>query len=111
MPELMSNEEVQFVLDGGALLQKIPWSRGSTYASIYQTYIGYVKNRFPNPIVVFDGYASGLSTKDATHLKWTRGKLSTNIQFTPDMTLQVRKDMFLAYPVNKQLFITQTLFS
>lgn len=30
MTHLASAEEVQFILDAGALLQKIPWPRGST---------------------------------------------------------------------------------
>ena len=33
---------VRYVLDGGALLHRIPWSRGSTYESIIETYSKYV---------------------------------------------------------------------
>lgn len=53
----------------------------------------------------FDGYASGSSTKDVTHLRRSKGKSSTDIHFIPDMTLQTRKDLFFANPNNKQRFI------
>lgn len=105
MTHLASAEEVQFILDGGALLQKIPWPRGSTYASIVESYVRHVRQRFGKPVIVFDGYTSGPSTKDITHLRRCKGKSSTDVQFTSDMTLQTRKDLFLANPINKQRFI------
>ena len=67
-PGLAASDNLQYVLDGGALLQKIPWSRGSTFASIIGTYVRYITQRYRNPVVVFDGYVSGPSTKDVTHL-------------------------------------------
>ena len=105
MPGLAASDNLQYVLDGGALLQKIPWSRGSTFASIIGTYVRYITQRYRNPVVVFDGYVSGPSTKDVTHLRRTKGKSSAEVQFTPDMTLQTRKDLFLSNPQNKQRFI------
>jgi len=105
MPHLAPDEEVQFILDGGALLQKIPWLRGSRYNSIVETYVRHVKQRFDKPIIIFDGYTSGPSTKDITHLRRGRGKSSPDVQFTPNMTLQTRKDLFLANSINKQRFI------
>lgn len=68
-------------------------------------HISDIYNKDKNPIIVFDGYASGPSTKDVTHLHRSKGKSSTDIHFTPDMTLQTRKDLFLANPNNKQRFI------
>ena len=35
-------KKVQYVLDGGALLHRIPWNRGSSYGSIVPSYIDYV---------------------------------------------------------------------
>ena len=58
--------ELQYVLDGGALLQRIPWEKGATFKEICTTYTEYVTRKYGNPIVVFDGYQSK-STKDLTH--------------------------------------------
>ena len=47
--------EVQFVLDGGSLLQRIPWTRGATYREICAVYTDYVVKQYNETIVVFDG--------------------------------------------------------
>ncbi|KAJ8377229.1 hypothetical protein AAFF_G00264570 [Aldrovandia affinis] len=57
---------VQYVLDGGALVQRIPWTRGSTYMGICKRYSEYVTRNYGEAVVVFDGY-QGTSTKDMTH--------------------------------------------
>ena len=54
--------EVQYVLDGGALIQRIPWTRGATYQEICSVYARYVSKKCEKAVVVFDGY-SGKSTE------------------------------------------------
>ena len=49
-------ENPRYVLDGGALLYRIPWTRGSSFSTILQTYIDYVNKRYPGSVIVFDGY-------------------------------------------------------
>ena len=34
--------DVQYVRDGGALLHRLPWPRGSTYDGVFQMYVRYV---------------------------------------------------------------------
>jgi len=36
------------------------------------------------PVIVFDGYTAGLSTKDVTHQRRTRGVVGTNVVFSED---------------------------
>ena len=60
-----------FVLDGGSLLHKVHWENNSTYFDISNSYLKYVKAKYGNTIVVFDGYHEGLSTKDNTHIRRT----------------------------------------
>ena len=55
------SENVRFVLDGGALLHRIPWSR-----SILSTYGNFVSKNYGEAIIVFDGYKA-FTTKDMTH--------------------------------------------
>ena len=59
--------EVQYFLDGGSLIHRITWHRGSTYSGICTQYITYVRRRYGNAIVAFDGYEARTSTKDMTH--------------------------------------------
>ena len=58
--------DVRFVLDGGTLLQRIPWSLGATYNSICKIYVQYVQDHFgKEAVIVFDGYEQGPTTKDS----------------------------------------------
>ena len=43
---------VQHVLDGGALIQRIPWTRGSTYMDICKRYGEYVTKHYGEAVVV-----------------------------------------------------------
>ena len=48
--------ELHYVVNGGALLQHVPWSKGQTYDAILNTYSEYVVNKYGEAVVVFDGY-------------------------------------------------------
>ena len=66
--------DVQHVLDGGALLHRIPWPRGSaTYQDICGLYCSYATKKYGNAIVVFDGY-DYMSTKNMTPQRRAAGK-------------------------------------
>lgn len=70
-----------FVLDGGALLQRIPWDTGKTYNSVAQRYSDYIRNKYsPFLVVVFDGYSNTPSTKDSTH-KRRKGRPGRTVTF------------------------------
>ena len=89
------SHNVEYVLDGGALMQRFPWKRGMTYLAICDLYVDYVKSNYKNPVVVFGGYEGGPATKDTAHLRRTGGCASTPVKFTEDMTLTLKKDLFL----------------
>ena len=50
------DDEIQYVLDGGALQQCIPWSSSSTFGDICHQYTEYIVRKYNDAIVVFDGY-------------------------------------------------------
>ena len=102
--ESLVPESVRHVVDGGALLYRIPWARGSSFSSIIKTYTDYVSKRYGEAFIVFDGY-EGISTKDMTHRRRSKGKKGLTVSFTLDMCLSVSKDIFLNDPTNKQNFI------
>ena len=61
------SNEMQFIIDGDALVHKFSWPKNSTYADICRMYTQYVVNTYSDAVVVFDGYCGGASTKDETH--------------------------------------------
>ena len=69
-------------------------------------YAEYVRNRYSNAIVVFDGYGNGPSTKDHTHQRRTKGIVGTKVYFNEDTLFKSKKDLFLGNVENKQNFIT-----
>eukprot|EP00116_Pleurobrachia_bachei_P000877 sb/3461139/ len=91
------------VFDGGMLIQKIAWVKGTTFGHICRSYFNYLQRIAPDCKVVFDGYLLG-STKDHTHCR--RQKLTCS-EISPSLstTLNVKKEMFLANKKNKDNFI------
>ena len=64
---------VQHVLDGGALLHRVPWPRGSpTYRVVCDLYCTYVQRKYGRAIVVFDEY-NEMSAKAMTQQRRVSG--------------------------------------
>ena len=97
--------DIQFVLDGGSLLQRIPWSKGTTFSTICNTYVNYVTGKYNDAVIVFDGYRSGPTTKDTAHLRRTKGITGAKVYFTQNTPFKTKKEQFLANSENKQDFI------
>ncbi len=96
-------DDVQYVLDGGALIQRIPWTHGATYHDI-TVYSDYVAKKYGSSIIVFNGYGES-STKDIMHLRRTKGQVGVNVAFTEEMQFTMKKETFLANSSNKEQFI------
>ena len=103
-PADISEDGIQYVLDGGELLQRIPWSHNFIYGDICHQYTEYVARKYKNAIVVFDGYES-TNTKDMTHQWWSKGKAGATVTVASNMTTTMKKEQFLANRKNKQQFI------
>ena len=89
--------DVVYVLDGGTLLQKLPWPNQTTYANLSNLYVQYVHRHYKHAVVVFDGYESGPSTKDETHQRRTSSQnIGAEVNFKPEMQLIMKKKSFLA---------------
>ena len=102
--DLRLPDEVQYVLDGGALLHKIPWQKRSTFLMIIVKYIEYVKNHYNCPIIIFDGYDTA-TTKDMTHHCRRKGVVGVEVTFDEATILNTNKELFLSNNKNKQKFI------
>ena len=93
-PEAKTQPEgnVQYVLDGGALLHQIPWPRGSpTYKEVCNLYCSYVRRKYGRVIVVFDGYDE-MSTKAMTQQSRASGKVAATVTFTESMSVMHAKE-------------------
>ena len=96
--QLQPSGDVRYVLDGGALLHRIPWPRGFTFDGVSELYVNYVTQKYgANAVIVFDGYTDEPTTKDPTHRR-TGGHSSVTVHFTGAMVIQSKKE-------NKQRFI------
>jgi len=63
------SQTVQYVLDGGTVLRRVPWTKGATYDQICEgeQYSAYVTKKYGKATVVFDGYSETSSTKDCSY--------------------------------------------
>ena len=98
-------EMTQFVLDGGSLLQHIPWSKGTTFSTICNHYVNYVTGKYYDAVVVFYGYRSGPFTKDTAHLRHTKGTTGAKVFFTQNTPIKTEKEQILSNSDNKLDFI------
>ena len=96
---------VQYVLDGGPLLHRMPLPRGSTFDSVCQMYVAYVTQKYGAAVVVFDGYNDEPATNDATQLRRTGVCAGVTVHFDGDMMIQSKKENFLNNKANKQRLI------
>ena len=107
MPEQMPVPEgdASYILDGGALLHRVPWQRGMSYEAIYQQYVRYVVSHYGVSTIIFDGYADGVSTKDATHNRRTICRCNSEL---PSIDALQGKEGGLPYKQGKQTDVYRT---
>ena len=94
-----------YVLDGGSLVHRIPWQRGTIYDDVCRQYTNYVTRKYGHDIIVFDGYQEELSTKDGVHERRTGGRAGPTVGFTRDMVMKSKNEDLLSNKDNKQRVI------
>ena len=97
--------DVQYGIDGGALLHRVPWPRGYTYESVSHLCVRYVTQKYGAVAIVFDGYDDDPTTKDPTHLRRTGDCVGVTVHFASGMMIKSKKDEFLNNKANKQRFV------
>ncbi len=97
--------DVQYILDGGALVQRISWPYAAKCKDICRQYKDYVSKRYGGEAVLaFDGYEE-IFTKDNTYQRRTKGIAGATVAFTEDMNALMKKENILGNKKNKQPFI------
>ena len=94
------------VVDGGSLLHQVDWPSGITYAELISHYVSFVRNRYGDCQVIFDGYGTP-SVKDHEHMRRVSQIKSKKIQFTDDMRVTTKRENFLSNNRNKTLLISR----
>ena len=93
-----------YALDGGSLIHRVPWKKGSTYGDIVNTYVEFTCKNYGQATVVFDGYLDLSSVKDCAHDR-RRTKHHPNISVSLEAVFDGKKDDFLSNNHNKQKLI------
>jgi len=102
--EAVTNEVPQtekYVLDGGSLMHRVQWTKGSTYGAIADCYVDFTLRNYGMATVVFDGYRDQPSVKDCTHQR-RQQKNHPKVSFTPATVFTGNKEEFLSQGCNKQ---------
>ena len=82
------------------------WKSGSTFKDVAEDYKKFVRNKYGEAVIVFDGYGNGLSTKDHEHLRRSlKSKRCPDIKMSPEMKVSVTQSRFLANDSNKMKLI------
>lgn len=103
---IRSESNMVFVLDGGALLHRIPWKAGSSFGHIINSYCSYVTSHYnASAVIVFDGYEGGPSTKDSIHVQRAKSRQCVSVHFTDSTKLTIKKEDFLSNAKNKQKIV------
>ena len=98
--------KVQYVLDGGALLHKVPWSKGMVFNKVTEAYVSYVRRHYGRAKLVFDGYEDPMSIKGNEHIRRSSKGSSRDIQVIPDNEVPYSKQRFLSNNHNKSQLIS-----
>ena len=98
--------DVKHVIDGGALLQRVGWKKGETYAFLMHQYKKYLTSRYPHSsVIIFDGY-NNPSTKDNIHQRRYQETLP-DVYVQPQHKCDTERERFLYITTNKSSFIHQ----
>lgn len=93
-----------YVLDGGSLIHRVQWTKGSTYGVIADAYVDFTIRNYGKATVVFDGYLDTPSIKDNTHDR-RQQKHHPKVSVTLETIFNGKKDEFLSNGHNKQRLI------
>ena len=90
-----------YVLDGGALIHRVRWPKGTKFIIIAETYVKNIRKNYRlNVTVIFDGYHNK-STKSHAHLHRNFVSQSCNVNICADNQVSFTQDRFLSNTENK----------
>lgn len=98
-------ERSGIVLDGGALLHRVRWAKGTRFKAIAQAYLQYICKHYDlSSVVVFDGYEDE-SIKSHEHQRRNMVPQSCDVKVNPENQMPFTQERFLSNIANKASFI------
>ena len=95
--QLNQRQQWQVVPDGGALLHRVHWIKGTRFKKVILAYVTYVRKNYGNCFIVFDGYESATSVKSNEHaMRMAMNGSSRDITIREDNEVPYSKERFLA---------------
>ena len=96
----------QYIVDGGYLLYKVPWSVRQPIQQITESFKSYIKARYgEHHTVVFDGGYLQASTKDTVHIRRAKQRVGKNLQPNLNSNFTINRREFLLNYKNKHAFL------
>ena len=93
-----------YVVDGGALLHRVTWSKGMKFKDIASEYSKYIIRNYELACIVFDGYDDALSLKSTEHQRRTmKNGSSRSVVICEENESPYTKERFLSNTENKNL--------
>lgn len=103
-PDKLNSE---FVIDGGALLHRVHWSKDMEFKVIGDEYVKYVRRNYGSAFIVFDGYEETLSVKSTEHERRSlKNRIACDVVVKEENQMPYHKERFLSNPRNKSRLIS-----
>ena len=74
-----------------------------TFNDLCESYVDYVRRKYVTLIIEFDGYDTGPSTKDMTHLRRICRAVNAKVKVKGRMPVKSTKEHFLTNHVNSDM--------
>ncbi|GBN73850.1 hypothetical protein AVEN_60144-1 [Araneus ventricosus] len=76
-----------YIIDGGHLLHRVIWKRGSTFSSVCDNYVTYVRTKYKSTaLIIFDGYPENETVGGNKCAEWAR---RTQKQMSSEVILMI----------------------
>ena len=92
-------------MDGAALIHKVRWEKDVTFQEFCEQNVNFVRCKFGQCTVVYDGYEVGPSKKDHKHCRWSVKKSDTvEFTFNEETKVKANQQAFFSNEKNKGRF-------
>ena len=96
--------DIVYTLDGGYILHHVVWQCPATYSHICSQYVSFIKHKFGNAHIMFDGYEI-CNTKDEEHFHHGGTQSSCDVVEEDNLQVPLSQQAFFRNSKNKANFV------
>lgn len=100
-----SRNDYSYVIDGGALLHRVCWAKGSNFKNIAKSYVQYVQKHYGKCFIVFDGYESATTKATEQQRRGNRFRKCPDVDVKDEIVVPFAQEKFLSNAINKAQLI------